>query len=155
MKHFFSKKFRENMFSYLRMFVSISIYILMLLVAVFIFYKVISLILYVAWYVYEELSNLIFNHESQISVLFIENILSTITFILILVKWFKILEFYAKRHHIEIKDLVEISIITLIMEVVFNFWVHSLAINILFAAVWIALLIIYAWMQYFRWDKHK
>jgi uncharacterized membrane protein (DUF373 family) len=38
-----------------------------------------------------------------------------------LVKAFRILESYARYHHIEITDLVEIAIIALIMEVVFNF----------------------------------
>lgn len=80
----------------------------------------------------------------------IENFLSHITFVLILVKAYRILESYAKHHHIEIVDLVEIAIIALIMEVVFNFSVHSDFINILFWTVWIALLMIYAGFPYFR-----
>jgi hypothetical protein len=40
------------------------------------------------------------------------------------------------------------------MEVVFNFWVHDISINILFWSVWLALLVIYAGMPYFR-DKEN
>jgi hypothetical protein len=41
------------------------------------------------------------------------------------------------------------------MEVVFNFWVHSLAINWLFAVFGIGLLIVYAMFPYFRRENHK
>lgn len=55
------------------------------------------------------------------SIMLTEEILSVVTIILVLVKSFKILVWYSKHHHIAIKDLVEIAIIALIMEVVFNF----------------------------------
>jgi uncharacterized membrane protein (DUF373 family) len=74
---------------------------------------------------------------------------------LILVKAYRILESYARHYHIEIVDLVEIAIIALIMEVVFNFTVHSLEINILFAVVGIILLVIYAGMPYFRTKENN
>jgi hypothetical protein len=41
------------------------------------------------------------------------------------------------------------------MEVVFNFGVHSIEINILFWVVWLWLLVIYAWMPYFRWKENN
>ncbi len=151
-----SKKIKRDLYQYLRMFVSVSIYLLMILVALFIFYKVIFLFVYVIQFTFMEASNLLLVHDyvrSQTSIAFIENLLNNITFILILVKWFKILESYAKFHHISIKDLVEISIIALIMEVVFNFWVHTISINILFSVVGIALLVVYASMPYFRKNK--
>ncbi|USN58906.1 MAG: hypothetical protein H6767_02200 [Candidatus Peribacteria bacterium] len=147
-----SSKVKQNLFQYLRSFVSASIYILMLLVAVFIFYKVVILIVHVFQFASYEAGDLFLQAHSgaQSNITFIETLLNNITFILILVKGFKILESYAQYHHIEIKDLVEISIIALIMEVVFNFGVHSLAINILFSVVGICLLIVYAGMPYFR-----
>ena len=55
------------------------------------------------------------------SIMLTEEILSVVTIILVLVKSFKILVWYSKHQHIEIKDLVEIAIIALLMEVVFNF----------------------------------
>ena len=119
-----SQKLKQNLFLYLKSFVSISIYLLMILVSLFIFYKVIFLFVYVFQFTFLEASSLFLTHDtstSQSSIAFIENLLNNITFILILVKGFKILESYAKHHHISIKDLVEISIIALIMEVVFNF----------------------------------
>lgn len=137
-------------------FISISIYLLMFLVALFVFYKVIILIYYIWFSVYWEIvssvaGNLEFiDGKSWSGIFLIENFLSNITFILILVKAYRILESYAKHHHIEIVDLVEIAIIALIMEVVFNFSVHSLSINILFWVVGIALLVIYAALPYFR-----
>lgn len=150
------KNHKNPIFQYLSYFISVSIYILMFLVAVFVFYKVLILIYSIAiavWYELQMVSawNMDFIHwKDWDGIHLIENFLSNITFILILVKAFKILEAYAKHHHMEITDLVEIAIIALIMEVVFNFTVHSIEINILFGFVWIALLIIYAHMPYFR-----
>ena len=69
------------------------------------------------------------------SIALTEEILSVVTIILVLVKSFKILVWYSKYHHIAIKDLVEIAIIALLMEVVFNFSIHSMAINWLFAVL--------------------
>lgn len=153
-------KHKNFLFKYLSQFISASIYLLMFLLVVFIFYKVIILVLYIWVEVYDELLMTLngkldfINWKSWDGIFLIENFLSNITFILVLVKAFKILESYAKNHHMEITDLVEIAIIALIMEVVFNFWVHSIEINILFWFVWISLLIIYAWMPYFR-DKEN
>ena len=84
------------------------------------------------------------------SIFLTEEILSVITIILVLVKSFKILISYSKHHHIEIKPLVEIGIIALLMEVVFNFGAHSMEINWLFAVFGLGLLVIYAAFPYFR-----
>lgn len=144
--------FRELM----RLFVSGSIYILMGIVALYIFYmtlflcyKVISAImLHISqlWDISQEW----ITQVGKMSIVLTEEILSVVTIILVLVKSFKILVWYSKHHHIAIKDLVEIAIIALIMEVVFNFWVHSLAINWLFAVFGVALLVVYAVFPYFR-----
>jgi uncharacterized membrane protein (DUF373 family) len=131
-------KHKNFIFKYLSNFISISIYLLMFLLAIFIFNKVVILVLYIGIEVFKELNMAISGQLDFISgksgegIFLIENFLSNITFILILVKSFKILESYAKHHHMEITDLVEIAIIALIMEVVFNFGVHSIEINILF-----------------------
>jgi len=144
--------FRELM----RLFVSWSIYILMFIVASYIFYmtlflcyKVISaMIIHIShlWEITQEW----LAEVGKMSIVLTEEILSVITIILVLVKSFKILVWYSKHHHIAIKDLVEIAIIALLMEVVFNFWIHSMAINWLFAVFWTALLIVYAIFPYFR-----
>lgn len=153
-------KHKNFIFRYLSSFISISIYLLMFLVALFVFFKVWVLVYYISVAVLAELQMLIawnldfINWKSWEWIYLIENFLSNITFILILVKAFRILESYARYHHIEITDLVEIAIIALIMEVVFNFWVHDISINILFWSVWLALLVIYAGMPYFR-DKEN
>jgi len=149
--------FRELM----RLFVSGSIYILMWIVALYIFYmtlflcyKVVSAIIIHASQL-GDISQAGITHIGKVSILLTEEILSVVTIILVLVKSFKILVSYSKHHHIAIKDLVEIAIIALIMEVVFNFGVHSLAINWLFAVFGIALLVVYAIFPYFRRENHK
>jgi uncharacterized membrane protein (DUF373 family) len=145
----------------LRVFVSGSIYILMWLVAVFIFYKTMVLFFFVfaAIIVHvQSFTHLSFEGISEASTMGIqlaEQILNIVTFILVLVKSFKILVEYSKHQHIAIKDLVEISIIALLMEVVFNFGIHSMEINILFAIFGAVLLIIYAAFPYFRGDIHE
>ena len=93
-------------------------------------------------------------HTGEMSIALTEEILSVVTIILVLVKSFKILVEYSKHHHIQIKDLVEIAIIALLMEVVFNFGIHSMPINYLFAAFGATLLIIYAAFPYFRKKTH-
>ena len=144
----------------MRVFVSGSMYILMFLVAIFIFYKTIVLFFFVfaAIFVHmSEFSHLSFQGLSDTSALGIrlaEQVLNIVTFILVLVKSFKILVEYSKHQHIAIRDLVEISIIALLMEVVFNFGIHSMQINILFAVFGTVLLVIYATFPYFRADPH-
>jgi len=133
----------------------------MFIVAIFIFYKTLVLFFFVfaAIFVHmKEFNQLTFQWLSDTSTLWIrlaEQVLNIVTFILVLVKSFKILVEYSKNQHIAIKDLVEISIIALLMEVVFNFWIHDMSINILFALFWLALLIIYAAFPYFRESTHK
>ena len=141
------KDFYEEL---MRVFVSASIYILMFLVASFIFYMTVALCIefistmrvHVA-YLWKASVDWI-TESSSIWILLAEKFLNTVTFILVLVKSFKILSSYSHHHHISVKDLLEISIIALLMEVVFNFWLHSMEINILFACLAIALVVIYA-----------
>lgn len=154
-------KYKKKYFKIISQFVSLSMYILMFLIAAFIFYKVGSLIYYLGINILHEIWLIsqwqtdFMNGKSWVWIALIENFLSNFTFILILVKAYRILESYAKHYHIEIVDLVEIAIIALIMEVVFNFTVHSLEINILFAVVGIILLVIYAGMPYFRTKENN
>lgn len=154
-------KYKKKYFKIISQFVSLSMYILMFLIAAFIFYKVWSLIYYLGINILDEIWLIsqwqtdFMNGKSWVGIALIENFLSNFTFILILVKAYRILESYARHYHIEIVDLVEIAIIALIMEVVFNFTVHSLEINILFAVVGIILLVIYAGMPYFRTKENN
>ncbi len=149
--------FRELM----RLLVSSSIYILMWIVALYISYMTLFLCYKVVFSIFIHMSQLGDTTQAglatvgKMSITLTEEILSVVTIILVLVKSFKILVWYSKHHHIAIKDLVEIAIIALIMEVVFNFWVHSLAINWLFAVFGIGLLIVYAMFPYFRRENHK
>ena len=148
--------FRELM----RLFVSGSIYILMCVVAVYIFYmtlflwyKVVSAIIVHISHLWD-ISQQGLAEVWEMSIILTEEILSVVTIILVLVKSFKILVEYSKHHHIQIKDLVEIAIIALLMEVVFNFGIHSMAINWLFAVFGTGLLIVYAMFPYFRKKTH-
>lgn len=150
--------FRELM----RLFVSGSIYILMFIVAAYIFYMTLFLCYKVVFAIIVHVSHLWDMSAKWIAeawdmgIMLTEEILSVVTIILVLVKSFKILVEYSKHHHIQIRDLVEIAIIALLMEVVFNFWIHSMAINWLFAVFGATLLVIYAMFPYFRRDKlHK
>ncbi len=140
----------------MRVIVSASIYTLMLLVAgyilymtLFLVYKVISAIMIHIWYLWDFTESGL-SQASSMSIILTEEILSVVTIILVLVKSFKILISYSKHHHIEIKPLVEIAIIALLMEVVFNFGAHSMEINWLFAVFGLGLLVIYAVFPYFR-----
>jgi uncharacterized membrane protein (DUF373 family) len=144
--------FRELM----RLFVSGSIYILMWVVATYIFYmtlflcyKVISAIVIHVSHL-GEMTQEALTRTWEMSIALTEEILSVVTIILVLVKSFKILVEYSKHHHIQIKDLVEIAIIALLMEVVFNFGIHSMSVNWLFAIFGATLLVIYASFPYFR-----
>jgi len=139
-----------------RLIISGSIYTLMGLVAIYILYMTLFLVYKVISVIYIHMTYLSdftetgLSKASQMSITLTEEILSVITIILVLVKAFKILISYSKHHHIEIKPLVEIAIIALLMEVVFNFWAHSMAINWLFAVFGLWLLVIYAIFPYFR-----
>lgn len=144
--------FREMM----RLIISGSIYTLMFLVSLyvlymtmFLVYKVFAVMIIHMWYLWDFTQSWL-TIASQMSITLTEEVLSVVTIILVLVKAFKILISYSKHHHIEIKPLVEIAIIALLMEVVFNFWAHSMPINWLFAVFWLGLLIIYAAFPYFR-----
>ncbi len=150
--------FRELM----RLFVSGSIYILMFIVAAYIFYMTLFLCYKVVFAIIVHVSHLGDMTAKWIAeawdmwIKLTEEILSVVTIILVLVKSFKILVEYSKHHHIQIRDLVEIAIIALLMEVVFNFSIHSMAINWLFAVFGATLLVIYAMFPYFRREKlHK
>ena len=145
----------------MRMFVSVSIYMMMFLVAAFIFYMTVTLFIEMIstikvhmWYVGNASMEWI-AQSSNIGIQLAEKFLNTVTFVLVLVKSFKILISYSKHHHISVKDLVEISIIWLLMEVVFNFWLHSMAVNWLFAVLAVFLVIIYAHFPMFHGDPHE
>jgi len=145
----------------MRGFVSWSIYVIMAIIAFFIFYQTITLLLFVLTAMYTHMSEIqIWDLASMQSsgrsgIILAEQVLNIVTFILVLVKSFKILVSYSKNHHIAVKDLVEISIIALLMEVVFNFWIHSMEINILFSILWVALVIVYTTIPYFRQKTKK
>jgi len=139
-----------------RIVISGSIYTLMGLVSIYILYMTLFLVYKVIAVMYIHITYLSdFTEQwlsvaSKMSITLTEEILSVVTIILVLVKSFKILISYSKHHHIEIKPLVEIAIIALLMEVVFNFWAHSMEINWLFATFGLWLLVIYATLPYFR-----
>lgn len=145
-------KFRE----FSRLIISGSIYTLMGLVATYIMYMTFFLVykvflaIYIHFQYLSDFSQAWLSKASQASIVLTEEILSVITIILVLVKSFKILISYSKHHHIEIKPLVEIAIIALLMEVVFNFGMHSMEINWLFAVFGLGLLVIYSTFPYFR-----
>ena len=145
----------------MRYFVSTSIYLLMFLVAAFIFYMTVTLFVEMISTIKVHMS-FVWNasmewidQSSKIGIQLAEKFLNTVTFILVLVKSFKILISYSKHHHISVKDLLEISIIGLLMEVVFNFWLHSMAINWLFAVLAVFLVVIYAYFPLFHEDWKK
>jgi len=144
----------------MRGFVSWSIYLIMFIIASFIFYETIVLLVFVFSAITTHFGNMNPNDldsmriSGQTWIALAEQVLNIVTFILVLVKSFKILVSYSKNHHIAVKDLVEISIIALLMEVVFNFGLHDIATNILFATLWVALVIIYTTIPYFR-EKTK
>ncbi|MDC0506202.1 hypothetical protein OAN96_01255 [Candidatus Gracilibacteria bacterium] len=145
----------------MRSFVSGSIYLIMLIIAAFIFYETIVLLVFVFTAITTHFSNMDpSNLESmrisgQSGIALAEQVLNIVTFILVLVKSFKILVSYSKNHHIAVKDLVEISIIALLMEVVFNFGLHDITTNILFAVLGTALVIVYTTIPYFRKSTKK
>lgn len=99
----------------------------MLIIASFIFYETIVLLVFVFSAITTHFGNMDPNNlesmriSGQTGIALAEQVLNIVTFILVLVKSFKILVSYSKNHHIAVKDLVEISIIALLMEVVFNF----------------------------------
>ncbi len=154
-------KEKDFFITLMRSFVSWSIYLIMLIIASFIFYETIVLLVFVFSAVTTHFWNMDpSNLESmrlswQSWIALAEQVLNIVTFILVLVKSFKILVSYSKNHHIAVKDLVEISIIALLMEVVFNFGLHSTETNVLFAVLGTALVIVYATIPYFRQKTKK
>ncbi|MCH2188998.1 hypothetical protein MK079_04185 [Candidatus Gracilibacteria bacterium] len=76
-------------------------------------------------------------------------ILHAIAITLVLVKAYRILIEYTKSHHINIKLLVEICIISSFIEVIFNYAGHSMEINLLFGLFGVINLFIYV----FWYDK--
>ncbi len=149
-------KHKEFVRDFMHKFVSFSIYMLMGIVAIFIFYKALLLVIFVSVSMYRQIIEFpaIFSGDIEVSHLLgiklAEQVLNVVTFLLVLVKSFKILKSYSLHHHISIKDLIEISIIALLMEVVFNFWLHPMGLNILFWVLWTTLVLVYATFPYFR-----
>lgn len=151
-------KHQETFRLFMKKFVSVCIYLLMILVATYILYKTCILGIYVIQLMAQELSQIMqwsLSKEQYLQIKSGTEILNVVTFILVLVKSFKILKSYSIHHHIQIKDLVEVSIIALLMEVVFNFGIHDMKTNILFSVLGVVLLIIYATFPYFRRDYEK
>ena len=70
-------------------------------------------------------------------------ILHAIALTLVLVKAYRILIEYTKSHHINIKLLVEICIISSFIEVIFNYAGHSLWLSVMFGVFGLANLLIY------------
>lgn len=70
-------------------------------------------------------------------------LLHTIAFTIVLVKAYKILIAYAQTRHINLKFLVEISIIAPTIELVFNIRNYSIEVSILFAVIAFCNLIVY------------
>ncbi len=71
------------------------------------------------------------------------SLLHFISFSVILVKAYKILISYAKHHHVSVEYIVEISIITSALEVLFNTRAYDNIILVIFWAFWIINLIVY------------
>ncbi len=129
---------------------------LMGIVAIFIFYKALLLAIFVTYTMYYQIMEipgiLLGSVESKklLGIKSAEQVLNVVTFLLVLVKSFKILKSYSLHHHISIKDLLEVSIIALLMEVVFNFGIHPIELNVLFGILGTILVIVYATLPYFR-----
>ena len=70
-------------------------------------------------------------------------LLHTITFTFVLVKAYKILISFAQTRHINIKFLIEISIVAPAIEIIFNIKNHTLETNILLAVFALANLVAY------------
>ncbi|MFT7507664.1 MAG: uncharacterized membrane protein (DUF373 family) [Acidimicrobiales bacterium] len=70
--------------------------------------------------------------------------LHNIAVLLILMKAYRILVEYMKYHHIDIKFMVEIGIITVVLELLFNFNQYSEDMRMVLAAMGVAFLAIYA-----------
>lgn len=149
-------KHKDFIREYMHKFVSLSIYMLMGIVSIFIFYKALLLVIFVCFAMYYQILEFPAMLAGEIDttkllgIKLAEDILNVVTFLLVFVKSFKILKSYSLHHHIEIKDLLEISIIALLMEVVFNFGLHSMELNILFSILGVVLIILYATLPYFR-----
>lgn len=76
------------------------------------------------------------------------SLLHTIAFTIVLVKAYKILIAYAETRHINLKFLVEISIIGPTIELIFNSRSYPLEINILFASF--AFLNLVAYLYFYK-----
>lgn len=72
-----------------------------------------------------------------------EEVLYTVSLTVIFVKAYKMLQYYLDHHHISVKYIVEISIIAPVVEIIFAPDARSLSMNILFAVISIAMLIVY------------
>ena len=72
-------------------------------------------------------------------------LLHAIAFTIVLVKAYRILISYVQTHHLNIKFLVEISIIAPAVEVVFNSQEYSVAMNALFVVFGLANLLVYVY----------
>ncbi len=71
------------------------------------------------------------------------DVIHSIALIIVLVKAYRVLLFYFRKHHISIKYIVEISIIAPAIEIIFAHQNQSLPINILFGVFSLASLALY------------
>jgi uncharacterized membrane protein (DUF373 family) len=76
-----------------------------------------------------------------------ERILHEIAYAIVLVKAYKILISYLKIHHVNIKYIIEISIIASAIELIFHYDTHSDVVLGIFAVFGIANLLIYLFFQ--------
>lgn len=73
----------------------------------------------------------------------VTSILHDIVLIIILIKAYRVLMFYYRKHHISIKYVMEIAIIAPAMELIFAVGNQSLAVNMLFGVFSLGNLILY------------
>ncbi|MCT4591985.1 MAG: hypothetical protein N4A36_01180 [Candidatus Gracilibacteria bacterium] len=105
------------------------------LMSLFILMSLLGLVFYVGWAVYAAYTNVVNLDFTKL--------IHGIVFILVLVKAYKVLVFYLKRHHLSIKYMIEISIIAPSIELIFAPNSHSLMFSILLALFAVSNLLIY------------
>ena len=104
-------------------------------VSLFVFIVILVLLIFTAKQIWELVVG--FTHVST------EEILYSITFVVIFVKSYRMLLMYMLRHHIPVQYIVEIAIIAPVIEIIFAPDNRPFSINILFAVLSIIMLLIY------------
>jgi uncharacterized membrane protein (DUF373 family) len=72
-----------------------------------------------------------------------ESLLSQLAYAIVLIKAYTILRSYLKTHRLNLKFLIEIAIIACVIEVIFNWQAHSMAMNAVFGLFGLANLLLY------------